>query len=132
MDFKKLNWQAFPIALIVVAIYLCVGFTTGLWHPTWLIFFAIPLYHWTVDIIKNKRIKGFPTFVSVIAATIIFLGIGFGMKVWHPTWLIFLAIPITSSMEYFFAGGMRGTVKKAGENIKKKVFNTDEDHADIE
>lgn len=132
---RKLNWQAFPIALIVVSIYLVVGFVAHVWHPTWLIFFAIPLYHWTVDMIKNKRIAGLPTFIAVVVSLTVFLVIGFTLKTWHPTWLVFLLIPLTGSLEFFFEGGVRGQVKKAGDKIKEKIgIDTDDNdgHADIE
>ena len=132
---RKLNWQAFPIALIVVAIYLVIGFVGHIWHPSWLIFFAIPLYHWTVDICVNKRVKGLPTFLAVLVSLVIFLALGFTMQLWHPTWLVFLLIPITASLEVFFGGGVRGQVKKAGDKFKEKIgIDTKEegDHADIE
>lgn len=139
MDFKKLNWHSFPIALIVVAIYLAVGFSVeNFWHPGWLMFFAIPLYHWTVDMVKNKRIKGLPTFLALVISLSVFLIIGFTAKhmenPWHPTWVIFFLVPITASLEFFLAGGLKGQVKKAGEKIKKKILDDDDinGHADIE
>ena len=136
-DKRKLNWQTFPIELIVVAVYLAIGF--GLkspyrWHPTWLIFFVIPLYHWVVDMIQHKRIKGLPTFVALVVSLTVFLAVGLTVEnAWHPTWLVFFAVPIAGALEFFFAGGVRGQVQKAGDKIKEKIgINVDDDHADIE
>jgi len=130
---RKLNWQAFPIALIVTSIYLVVGFVAHVWHPTWLMFFAVPMYHWTVDIIRNKRVKGLPTFLAVVASLIAFLAVGFSLNLWHPTWLVFLVVPITASLEVFFGGGVRGQVKKAGDKIKEKIgVDNDSKNPDIE
>jgi len=143
MDFKKLNWHAFPIALIVVAVYLAIGFSLEgkseyAWHPTWLIFFAIPLYHWCVDMIKNKRVRGLPTFLSLVVSLTIFVVVGLTAKnmenPWHPTWLVFFIVPITGGLESFLAGGLKGQVKRAGEKIKNKILSDDDvdGHADIE
>ena len=126
----KLNWQAFPMALIVVAVYLVVGFVAHVWHPTWLIFFAIPLYHWGVDVITHKRIKGLPTFIAVAVSLTVFLIVGFVCNLWHPTWLVFLIVPITTAMQGFLAGGIRGQVKKAGEKIKESIIYETSDDVD--
>ena len=137
MDFKKLNWHAFPITLIVLGIYLAIGFSLDSeyrWNPTWLIFFAIPLYHWSVDMIKHKRIKGLPTFIALVSALTVFVVVGLTTGTWHPTWLVFFAVPITGGLELFFSGGVKAQVKKAGENIKKKILDDDDigGHGDIE
>lgn len=127
----KLNWQAFPMALIVLSIFLVVGFVAHVWHPTWLIFFAIPLYHWGVDVIQHKRIKGLPVFIAVIVSLVAFLLVGFVWDIWHPTWLVFLLIPITAAMEGFLSGGIRGQVQKAGKKIKDSIiYESDEDDDD--
>jgi len=49
---KKLN--RFPIAVLCVAAYLLLGFFCGLWHPGWMIFLLIPLYHCLVGAIFRK------------------------------------------------------------------------------
>ena len=35
----------FPYAVLVVAVFLLLGFVWGLWHPAWVLFLTIPLYH---------------------------------------------------------------------------------------
>jgi len=50
---KKYN--LFPLALICIVIYLILGFFFGLWHPAWLIFLSIPLYHSLVHAIYKSK-----------------------------------------------------------------------------
>lgn len=47
----------FPIYAIAPFVYCIVGVCTGVWHPTWLIFFIIPLYYATYSVIRNIRIS---------------------------------------------------------------------------
>lgn len=127
---RTLNWQAFPIALLCVAAYLLLGFLGGWWHPGWLVFLAIPLYHGMVDMIVKRRIRGIPTFLVAIVSTVVYIVLGVVLHMWHPTWLIFLAIPITASLESFFNGGVRADIKRAGDKVKgtiKKTFGNDDD-----
>lgn len=41
----KRRVEPFNIVFLVVGIYLFLGLYLGLWHPTWVIFFAIPLFY---------------------------------------------------------------------------------------
>lgn len=43
--------------LIIVAIYLVLGFTINGWHPWWVLFLTIPVYHIFLDDILRKRKK---------------------------------------------------------------------------
>ena len=78
--------------LIVTAVYLLIGFTTHVWHPTWLLFLLIPLVPIVLYGIGNgkKSITGIVTILTVISYFI--LGC-FGY--WHPGWIVFFIIPIT-------------------------------------
>lgn len=44
--------KAFDFACFVVFIYLFVGMFFGVWHPTWIMFFSIPV--WSIVIGKKK------------------------------------------------------------------------------
>ena len=66
----KLNWHAFPFGMLVVVAYLLMGFLGNLWHPGWLIFLAIPLYHWGVDCVVHKRVRGLLTFMAAVRAVV--------------------------------------------------------------
>ena len=119
----KLNWQAFPFALLCVVAYLLMGFLGNLWHPGWLIFLAIPVYHWGVDCIVHKRLRGLPTFAAAVISLAVYLGIGFGLGAWHPGWVVFFAIPVTASMESFFKGGLSGMAQRKVNDTKEDIRN---------
>jgi uncharacterized membrane protein YjjP (DUF1212 family) len=84
-----------PIPLLAVAAYLAMGFLGGLWHPGWLIFLAIPVYYQLVAMAAatgmRKKLNRFPIAVLCAAA---YLLLGFFFDVWHPSWMIFLAVPL--------------------------------------
>lgn len=43
----------FPYPVLVVMIYLFLGFCFGLWHPGWVLFFTIPFYYWIVSVVTH-------------------------------------------------------------------------------
>lgn len=100
----------FPMALLVVAIYILMGIFLHLWHPGWLIFFAIPLWHSAVEAIVMKSID---TFAYPVLVVLGFLCLGFFAGAWHPGWVLFLTIP-------FYYWGIH-VIKK---NRKKKTEET--------
>lgn len=73
--------------MICIIIYLCFGFIGKLWHPSWVVFFLIPLMPL---ILGTRNIKHFYPLVCIA----IYLIIGFAFKWWHPGWIIFLTIPV--------------------------------------
>ena len=73
--------------LISTIIFLTIGFTTGVWNPTWAVFFLILIVPIMLD--KNFYYNIYPI---IIVATYITLGIIF--NIWHPLWIIFLTIPV--------------------------------------
>ena len=108
-DESNRNWQSFPIAIVAVIIYLCLGIFWDLWHPGWLIFLIIPLFHVAVKpkMRNGKRVSPWMLFPYPILATAIFLLVGFLFDGWAYAWLIFLTIPVWA----FFAHGP-GSKKK--------------------
>lgn len=90
------NWQSFPIAIVAVIIYLSLGIFWNLWHPGWLVFLIIPLFHVSVKPKRRngKRISPWQLFPYPVLATAIFLLVGFAFDGWAYAWLIFLTIPI--------------------------------------
>ncbi len=90
-NFRKKVLYTFPVDLLVVAVYIYLGIFTGIWHPSWLIFFAIPLWHSIVEMILLRDANYFAYPVIMVA---IYLYIGFVRNEWHPGWVIFLTIPI--------------------------------------
>lgn len=47
---------------------------------------------------KQKLITGVVSGVTVFAATIIYLIVGFCFNLWHPTWLVFMLLPVIASL----------------------------------
>lgn len=85
----------FPFFLVAIIGYLAVGFSIKLWHPTWLIFIAIPAYYITaLAFLQKSRKKMLLTLPVYLYAVIIFLIIGLLLNLWHPAWLVFLCIPL--------------------------------------
>ena len=72
---------------ISLIIFLSIGFQTGEWHPTWVVFFLIPLVPFLLNM---RRINLSFTFLVCI----IYVAVGLITKIWHPTWIIFLSIPV--------------------------------------
>jgi len=84
-----------PIPLFVVAAYLAMGFLWGWWHPGWLLFLTIPVYYQLAAMAAvtdiRKKLNRFPIAVLCVLAYLI---LGFAFDTWHPSWMIFLVIPI--------------------------------------
>lgn len=82
---------AFPISmLIVTVIYLIVGFTAHVWHPTWIMFSLPIIVSGTIECIAKKNAEAFPLPVILVA---IYLTVGFLWGLWHPLWCIFIIVP---------------------------------------
>lgn len=51
-------WQKFPYPLLVVILYLVIGFLFGWWHPGWMLFLTIPVYYLIGGIVGGYRDGG--------------------------------------------------------------------------
>ena len=93
------------VALLATFTFLFIGFTQGIWNPTWLVFLAIPFVSIIVDILTKKKdvvamVSGIVSFLCVA----IYLYMGFVLNLWHPGWLIFFAVPISGVITKMFVG----------------------------
>jgi len=89
------NWHMFPYPIIVVAVYLFIGFVFNMWHPTWLLFLTIPIYYMLVEMYRAKSFRQKANvFPYPIICVLFYLTLGFDYNLWHPMWMIFLTIPI--------------------------------------
>jgi len=88
----------FPISILIVLIYMSMGVFFGLWHPGWIIFLAIPLFHFFIPHTRKdddeKKVSSWKIFPYPILVVIIFIILGFLFDGWSYAWLIFLTIPI--------------------------------------
>ena len=84
--------------LLAVLIYLLLGFllpnNLG-WRVYWVIFILIPVPGALLEAIIKRRFCLVPI-PLLVTATFLFLGVRFNM--WHPWWLLFLAIPLYYSV----------------------------------
>ncbi len=82
-------------AILAVACFMVLGFTTRAWHPTWIVFFAIPITAVICDIVLVKKdIQGAITGAAALIAAAVFLLLGFFLGIWAIAWIVFLIIPI--------------------------------------
>jgi len=88
-------WLVFINTLLPTACaiaYVCIGLFAKIWHPTWLIFFLVPLYYSLYETIEKKNMYyfGFP-----ILAIGVYLLLGFINKTYFSTcWVILFSIPL--------------------------------------
>lgn len=50
----KRNPKIFCYPVLVVIVYLLLGFLMGLWHPMWILFITIPIYYCVIDMFRKK------------------------------------------------------------------------------
>lgn len=79
------------VLLLTTITYILIGCLLSKWHPTWIIFFLIPIVSSLVEAIMSRDIEKFAYPVLVAA---VYLTLGFLLNLWHPYWFLFLTIPI--------------------------------------
>ena len=83
------------VTIVIVALYIWIGLEYQIWHPTWLVFFIIPvgalLY---TQFIKKQKVGlvAYMPFISVI----LFFVIGEYANGYQYSWLVFLLIPVVA------------------------------------
>ncbi|MGN0528538.1 MAG: helix-turn-helix domain-containing protein [Eubacterium sp.] len=85
-------WLHAVIPLLSVLVYLILGFTTEKgWSAGWLIFLLIPVAETFLNAVKSKD----PSYFAYpVVTAVLFVGTGILFGVWHPTWILFVTIPI--------------------------------------
>lgn len=89
----------FPMWAVIIVLYFMIGVMWNAWHPGWLLFFFVPIWHSLVEAIyqKNPNCFAYPVF-----ATLVFLCLGIFGFCWHPGWVVFLTIPLYYSLVAWF------------------------------
>lgn len=91
---KKVYSLGGAFSMLVGAAYLALGFIVNLWHPGWLIFFAIPIYYQIAAMFHVEGVRAkLNTFPISVMCTAAFLFLGICHNLWHPMWAILLIIP---------------------------------------
>ena len=97
--FKNRLAYKLPVMIVVLVAYLIIGFYYDLWHPGWLIFFAIPIYYEVAAMCLAKSLrKRLNLFPMALLCVVFYLCAGFCYGLWHPTWIVFLLVPLYHSM----------------------------------
>ncbi len=83
------------LSVLAVIAFLLMGFlwtenAMG-WRVGWIVFLLVPIGSSLSSAIKKKKFTSFD-FPILVAAIYLILGLGWGL--WHPEWIIFLAIPV--------------------------------------
>jgi hypothetical protein len=92
------------ISLLAVTAFLIIGFVYNGWQLGWLVFLAIPVTAILVDIARKRNIAGMLPGLVALLATIAYMIMGFVYDLWHPGWIVFLAIPISGVISGMFGG----------------------------
>ncbi|MDP2426337.1 MAG: DUF1700 domain-containing protein [Candidatus Izemoplasmatales bacterium] len=87
---------------ISTILFFAIGFGFERWHPTWMVFFLIPITGILSSGFRRRRHRHLLTSLSPFLATTAFLLIGFLSGYWHPAWLVFLLIPMLGIIESNF------------------------------
>lgn len=94
---KKLR-ASYPI--IVVILFFLIGSMFDIWEYTWLMFLSIPLFYTLTsayghgEFSKQEVISRFLSRSYPLLVTVAFLSIGMMFDIWHPTWMLYLTIPL--------------------------------------
>ncbi len=115
----------FPVYLVITVTYIIIGAVWNAWHPGWLIFLLIPIWHTLIDAIEEKDAD---EFAYPVLATLIFLCLGFFKFLWHPGWVIFITIPLYYSLvNYLKLRRQNRDAQAEAEDHEKGTGDADEE-----
>ena len=108
--------------VVAVIIYFTISFIyEGQWQRLWVIFLVPVFLSSIISCIKKRRVTpfAFPVFVAFI-----YLGIGVYFSLWHPTWIMFISIPI-----FYTLGGTidSAIAKKRNEKVDPDDIDDDDE-----
>lgn len=86
------SWAHAILPICSIIAYLIIGFSFEKgWAVGWLILFTIPIVESFIAAVKTKNPSAFAYPVLVVTSYIL---IGMLWHIWHPTWIVFLTIPL--------------------------------------
>ena len=107
--------------LICLIVYLFIGFVFHIWHPTWVIFFLIPIMP---TILSENLAKTLYPLICVV----VYLFLGLTWSLWHPAWLIFLTIPVYYILfRPLIKEGWHKSSKKKNTKEKREYIEVEEE-----
>ena len=102
---------SFPMPILIIIVYLIIGFKFGAWHPGWLLFLLIPIWYTLIAAVDKRNIY---CFAYPVLAALIYLCLGIFWNLWHPGWIIFLTIPLYYSVSSWINSMIRSVGERAG------------------
>jgi len=111
-------------ALLTVIAYLVLGFTLKNgkgWSCGWTLFLLIPIVSSVIEMIFYKRLALFAFPVLIVG---IYCTLGMILGLWHPTWVMFISIPIyyivAEKVDRLTRARDYGAIKDALEDKKER------------
>lgn len=108
-----LHHAHFPVFLIIIIAYFIIGCIWNAWHPGWLLFLLIPIWHSLIEAVERKNAH---CFAYPVFATEIYLMLGIFWGAWHPGWVVYLTVPLYYSIVSYIYAVRKQKETKAGEN----------------
>lgn len=102
------HYHSFPMWIVISVLYIVIGVVWNAWHPGWLLFFFVPIWHSLLEAIRQRNPN---CFAYPVFATLVFLCLGIFGFCWHPGWVVFLTIPLY----YSLVAWLRGEKELEGE-----------------
>jgi len=94
MDKRKLAIRGLvdgSIVLLTLVAYFIWSYTLNMWDVSWTIWVLLPVVLSITEVILKKR---FTAFNFPCLVTFIYLFLGMMYNLWHPYWIMFIAIPV--------------------------------------
>ena len=101
---RQIEWAISGIvwSLFIIA-YLLLGFLLGMWGTMWILVFIPDIIMSIFRCIRKRRVREFNiTFVVLFAFFLVDLVLFPELNLWHPMWVVFLAIPVFYIFVNFF------------------------------
>lgn len=84
---------------VATILFFVLGMAFDLWHVSWMAFLLIPMTAIVIEGLNKRWKRHFLTPLMPFLAVVIYMVLGFGFRLWHPGWLVFLAIPVVAILE---------------------------------
>ncbi len=98
---RKLLVLDVAVPILVTGAYVALGLIYRVWHPLWIMLLAIPLYFAVSTMVRSglvSRERFTAVYFILVAVAYIALGFAFGDAAWRTGWLLFLTVPMFSSV----------------------------------
>lgn len=111
------------LAALITVTYILLGvYVEGGWEIGWNLYFLLPIVSSLISAIKDKKLCNFAFPVLV---TNIYLLVGLLAGIWHPTWVLFILIPV-----FYSIAGVIDKHNKTTKNLTELVIEHNNENED--